>query len=78
MKTLYVSDLDGTLLRSNQETSEYTNNVINSLTDKGMIFSYATARSLITAKKATMGIQAKIPLIVYNGAFVIDNVTEVT
>ncbi len=76
MKTLYVSDLDGTLLRSNETTSEYTNNVINSLTDRGMIFSYATARSLITAKKVTNGINAKIPLIVYNGAFVIDNVTE--
>lgn len=33
MKTLYVSDLDGTLLRSND----------NKLTDRGMIFSYATA-----------------------------------
>lgn len=76
MSTLYVSDLDGTLLRSNEKTSEYTNNVINSLTERGMIFSYATARSLITAKKATSGINAQIPLIVYNGAFVIDNLTE--
>ena len=76
MKTLYVSDLDGTLLRSNEATSEYTNNVINRLTDRGIYFSYATARSLITAKKATNGINAKIPLIVYNGTFVIDNVTE--
>lgn len=76
MSTLYVSDLDGTLLRSDEKTSEYTNNVINSLTEKGMIFSYATARSLITAKKATSGINVKIPLIVYNGAFVIDNLTD--
>lgn len=76
MSNLYVSDLDGTLLRSNETTSEYTNFVINSLVDKGMIFSYATARSLITAKKVTKGIEAKIPLIVYNGAFVIDNITE--
>ncbi len=76
MSNLYVSDLDGTLLRSNEVTSEYTNQVINSLVDRGMIFSYATARSLITAKKVTKGINAKIPLIVYNGAFVIDNVTE--
>ena len=76
MKTLYVSDLDGTLLRSNEAMSEYTSNTINSLIDKGMIFSYATARSLITAKKVAGGLKAKIPLIVYNGAFVIDNVTE--
>ena len=76
MSNLYVSDLDGTLLRSNEVTSEYTNQVINSLVSKGMLFSYATARSLITAKKVTKGINAKIPLIVYNGAFVFDNITE--
>ncbi len=76
MKVLYVSDLDGTLLRSNETISEYTNKVINSLTETGMIFSYATARSLVTAKKVTKGINAKIPLIVYNGAFVMNNVTE--
>ncbi|MDE5618975.1 MAG: HAD family hydrolase [Ruminococcus sp.] len=75
MNTLYVSDLDGTLLRSNETTSEYTNRIINSFTEKGMIFSYATARSLITAKKVTDGLTAKIPLIVYNGAFVIDNIS---
>jgi len=76
MSNLYVSDLDGTLLKSNETTSEYTNSVINALVEKGMIFSYATARSLITAKKVTKGLAAKIPLIVYNGAFVIDNITE--
>ena len=76
MKTLYVSDLDGTLLRSDEQMSEYTNNTINRLVSEGMLFSYATARSLITAKKVTKGLSAKIPLIVYNGAFIIDNVTE--
>lgn len=76
LHTLYVSDLDGTLLRSDETISEYTGNIINTLIEKGMIFSYATARSLITAKKVTKGIHANIPLIVYNGAFVIDNLTE--
>ena len=76
MSNLYVSDLDGTLLRSNEVTSKYTNQVINSLVEEGMIFSYAMARSLVSAKKVTEGINAKIPLIVYNGAFVIDNITE--
>lgn len=76
MKTLYVSDLDGTLLRNNEKTSSFTNSVINDLTKQGMLFSYATARSLITAQKATAGILANIPLIVYNGAFVMDNATK--
>lgn len=75
MKTLYVSDLDGTLLNSSQTTSEYTNNVINALAEKGVLFSYATARSYSTARLAANGISAKIPLVVYNGTFVIDNST---
>ncbi len=75
LRTLYVSDLDGTLLRSDERTSDYTNSVINRLTQQGMIFSYATARSYHTARKVTAGLLAKIPLIVYNGAFVIDNQT---
>ena len=74
-RTLYVSDLDGTLLRSNERTSAYTNRVINRLTAQGMLFSYATARSFHTAKKVTAGLTAHIPLIVYNGAFVIDSTT---
>lgn len=75
MKTLYVSDLDGTLLRSDETTSDYTNQVINHLVEKGMLFSYATARSYQTARKVTKGLQAKIPLIVYNGTFIKDNIT---
>lgn len=73
--TLYVSDLDGTLLRSSETISEYTIEVINKMTKQGILFSYATARSLITAKKVTNGLEAGIPLIVYNGAFIIDNRT---
>ena len=74
-RVLYVSDLDGTLLRSDEKTSDYTNRVINDLTSKGILFSYATARSWITARKVTKGIDAKIPLIVYNGSFIVDNVS---
>jgi len=76
MKTLYVSDLDGTLLSSNQRTSKRTNQIINQLVDEGMLFSYATARSFHTARKVTQGLNARIPLIVYNGTFVMDNVTR--
>lgn len=75
MKTLYVSDLDGTLLRSDITISEYTGRTINALAERGMLFSYATARSYSTASKVTKGLSARIPLIVYNGAFVIDNAT---
>ena len=76
MKTLYVSDLDGTLLNSQQQTSTYTNQIIEKLVDQGMLFSYATARSYYSAKPATKGLSAKIPLILYNGAFIIDNQSQ--
>lgn len=67
-KILYVSDLDGTLLRSDARISEYTCEVINQLITQGMLFSYATARSYITASKVTKGLRAQIPIITYNGA----------
>ncbi len=73
MKTLYVSDLDGTLIRSDQRTSAYTNDTINALVKEGMLFSYATARSYSTARKVTEGMTAAFPVIVYNGAFILDN-----
>ena len=73
MKTLYVSDLDGTLLRSDERTSDFTNQTINRLVEKGVMFSYATARSFHTSHKVTAGLNARIPLITYNGCMVVDN-----
>ncbi len=75
MSTLYVSDLDGTLLRSDERTSAYTNRVVNGLVKKGMAFTYATARSYATAHKVTAGLTAAFPVIVHNGAFILDNAT---
>lgn len=76
MKTLYVSDLDGTLLNSAQTLSPYTVDVINRLAARGGCFSYATARSIWTASKATEGIPTALPVIVYNGCFVMENGTR--
>lgn len=45
---------------------------LNSLIDIGMIFTYATARSLSSVSKLTNKLKLKHPVIVYNGAFVID------
>lgn len=73
MKTLYLSDLDGTLLRNDETVSDFTAEVINNITEKGICFSFATARSLITTKKVTAKIKNHLPVIVYNGAFIMDN-----
>lgn len=74
-KTLYVSDLDGTLLSGGQAVSAFTAQAINDLVGAGMLFSYATARSFWTASVITETITANIPVIVYNGAFIINNLT---
>lgn len=75
MKTLYISDLDGTLLRSDASLSAYTCRTLNALTEKGVLFTYATARSLRTARAVTEGLTTPIPLILNNGTFVLDTAT---
>lgn len=70
--TLYVSDLDGTLLNSHDEISRYSLDIINDLIGKGMKFTYATARSLSSASKVTKGLTLHIPVIVYNGVFIVE------
>ena len=70
MKTLYVTDLDGTLLNQAAKVSERSIEIINRLVEEGMLFTYATARSLVSAAVATDGLTAKIPVIAYNGAFI--------
>ena len=72
-KTLYLSDLDGTLLKGDQTLSEFTKSTVASLTGKGMIFSYATARSYATSSIVAKGLPESIPVIVYNGTFILEN-----
>ena len=74
--TLFLSDLDGTLLRSDQTLGEYTCSVIDRLADAGIHFSYATARSIDTAALVTKGIRVNLPVIVHNGSFILDSVTR--
>lgn len=75
-KTLYLSDLDGTLLRSDQTLSAYTCSVIDRLAGAGVHFSFATARSIDTAARVTKGLEMDLPVIVHNGAFIVDSVTR--
>lgn len=71
MKTLYVTDLDGTLLNSNDQISQYSIRTINGLVAKGMQFTYATARSLVSASVVAKGLSTTIPVIAYNGVLII-------
>lgn len=72
MKTLFVSDLDGTLLRKNAMISRESKEIIHSLAKRGMRFSYATARALYTSAVVTDGLRCSAPLITKNGVFIND------
>ena len=70
-KTLYVTDLDGTLLNRQSRISPFSIRIINGLVEKGLLFTYATARSLVSASVAAKGLSTNIPVIAYNGTFII-------
>ena len=70
-KVLYVTDLDGTLLNRHDRVSPFSVRTINSLVENGMLFTYATARSLVSASVVTEGLSTNIPVIAYNGAFIL-------
>ena len=73
--TLFVSDLDGTLMRNDTRLSEYTVQTINELVEKGMAFTFATARSIESARTITSGLKLKLPVVTRNGAVLADNNT---
>lgn len=73
MNTLFVSDLDGTLLTAKETVSEYSMRLLNGLIDEcGVQFTYATARSLNSAAKAVWGLRQNLPVILYNGAIIME------
>ena len=72
-KILYVTDLDGTLLNSKIKVNQESIDIINELVKNGLIFTYATARSLVSAAPPTDGLMLKMPVIVHNGAFIVDS-----
>lgn len=73
---LYISDLDGTLLNSEQKISRETLEVINELIEKGLNFSIATARSIISAGPILEPLNLKLPIVLHNGVFVYDPITK--
>ena len=74
-KTLYVSDLDGTLMHKDLKISDFSVKTINALVGKGVAFTYATARSISSAGTITKDLKLTLPVITRNGAVLADNNT---
>lgn len=70
--TLYVTDLDGTLLRNDRSLSIYSQNTLNSLLKSGALFTYATARSFSSASPLVDELFLNVPAVTFNGVFVVD------
>ncbi len=72
MKTLYISDLDGTLIGADAMPSAFTLKTVNNLSQRGMNISVATSRSLGDAKNILSGFLFNTPVITMNGTFITD------
>lgn len=76
MKTLFISDLDGTLLNDQANLSDFTKIKLKELVDKGLLFTVATARTRATVKSMFSGVGLNLPWILMNGVLVYDPVTD--
>lgn len=76
-KTLYVSDLDGTLLNRNSRLSDESITILNRLIGEcGVNFTIATARTPATVEGIMKRVNTRLPFIVMNGAATWDNTTQ--
>lgn len=71
-RVLFVTDLDGTLLKGDETISEKSVDIIFSLIQQGILFTYATARAYSSAQRATEKLRLNVPVATYNGAIIIN------
>ena len=76
MKSLYVSDLDGTLFNKKKRISDRSADIINRCIEKGMLFSVATARMPYGCDYRLKDLHMNVPGIVTNGVFLYDFQSE--
>lgn len=72
MRTLYVSDMDGTLLNDEQRINPQSVRILNRLIDEGVQFTVATARSYESASRLLAGLNLQLPGVFINGVFIAD------
>ena len=68
MGTLYVTDLDRTLLQPEGSLGQRTLTVVNAFIASGGLITYATARSFHSANRILAGLDLHLPAITYAGS----------
>ncbi len=71
-KPLYISDLDGTLLANNGKLSDVSLRTLEFLLKEGLLFTVASARSIVSIRQVLRGLSLALPVIEFNGAFISD------
>ncbi len=72
-RTLYITDLDGTLLRNDATLSPYTVETLNRLISRGMMLTAATARGIIGSEVVGLDrIHFRQPVILLGGVLLYD------
>ncbi|MCM1340032.1 MAG: HAD family hydrolase, partial [Muribaculaceae bacterium] len=67
MKTLYLTDLDGTFLNSKAQVSSRSKQILNMLCDNDILFTIASARTFATVIPMFTGVSLRNPLVLMNG-----------
>lgn len=70
--TLYISDLDGTLLNSSGKIKPRAAEMLNGMIDNGVMFTYSTARSAGSANELMKDVNISCPVSLMNGVFIYD------
>lgn len=68
MKTLYASDLDGTLLDPSAHLSDETARILRGLTERGALITFVTARTPATIEPILSAAHPRLPGVAMTGA----------
>ena len=71
-KTLYISDLDGTLLNKDAALSEYTKSTLNKIISRGIHFTVASGRTTDGVEQIMSGVELNVPIASFNGVVLYD------
>lgn len=72
-KTLFVSDLDGTLLGEGSKLTATSACMLNEAVAQGALFTVATARTPATVSRLLCDVDCRVPLVVMTGAAIWDS-----
>ena len=72
IRTLYVSDLDGTLLGTDGRLTAFSRDTLAAGLGEGLALTVASARSVHSIRSLLEGLNLSLPVIEFNGAFLSD------